>query len=102
MEAFKYTVWIFYIWYIYWSSKYDEHSGSMLLIIVMVTILVDGDTLKTDTTGITDIELGNSYRCMNGITYNLTSQNSTVLLTLTDLQIQAFNFTKQKEFGNGL
>lgn len=65
----------------------------------MVTVVVDGDTLETNVTGITDIELGNSYRCKSGITYNLTSQDSIVRLTLTDLQVQAFNFTKENEFG---
>ena len=75
---------------------------SSLLIIVVVTVLVDGDTLETNATRITDIDLGNSYRCMSGVTYNLTSPDSTVRLTLTDLQVQAFNFTKQNEFGKCL
>ena len=76
--------------------------SSSLLIIVMVTFLVDGDTLETNITGITEIDLGNSYRCLSDVTYNLTSQDSTVQLTLTDLQVQAFNFTKEKEFGKCL
>ena len=64
--------------------------------------LVVGDTLETKVTGITGIKLGDSYRCMSGVTYNLTSQSSTVQLTLTDLQVQAFNFTMPEEFGKGM
>ena len=70
--------------------------------LIICNHLVVGDTLETKVTGITGIKLGNSYRCMSGVTYNLTSQSSTVQLTLTDLQVQAFNFTKPEEFGKGM
>ena len=65
-------------------------------------ILVGGDTSETNVTGITGVDLGSSYKCMSGVTYNLTGQDSTVQLTLTDLQVQAFNFTKPREFGKGM
>lgn len=59
--------------------------------------------MGTHATRITNIDLGNSYRCDNGITYSLIGDdNSTVSLTLTNLQLQAFNFTKPKEFGKGI
>ena len=67
----------------------------------MVTVLVDGDTVETSDTEITNIDLGNSYRCKNGTYYELSSANSTVHLTLTDLQLQAFEFNDQTEFGKG-
>ena len=65
--------------------------------------LVDGDTAETADTNITNIELGNSYKCNSGITYMMTGDNnSTVFLTLKDLQLQAFQFNNQGEFGKGL
>ena len=72
------------------------------LIIVMVTVLVSGDTVRTDTTGITNIDLGDSYKCIDGSTNEMASSVSTVKLTLTDLQVQVFNFSKPTEFGEGL
>ena len=68
----------------------------------MVTVLVDGDTVETNDTNITNIELGNSYRCKSGNYYMLTGNDSTVQLTLNDLQLQAFEFINQTEFGKGL
>jgi len=79
------------------------YSTSSLAVTVVTIAVGDGDVMETDDTKITNINLGNSYRCDNGITYNLTSNdNSVVSLTLTNLQLQAFNFTKPKEFGKGL
>ena len=69
---------------------------------VMVTVLVDGDTVETDDTEITKIDLGNSYRCESGNSYTLTSNNSKVYLTLANLQLQAFKFINHAEFGKGL
>lgn len=60
---------------------------------------ISGDTVRTDTTGITNIDLGDSYKCIDGSTYEMASSVSTVKLTLTDLQVQVFNFSKPTEFG---
>lgn len=68
----------------------------------MVTILVDGDTAETNDTEITNIDMGNSYKCESGNSYILTGYNSTVNLTLANLQLQAFNRSNQTEFGKGL
>lgn len=68
----------------------------------MVTIVVGGDTVQTSTTGFTNIDLGDSYKCIDGSIYKMTGNVSTVELTLTDLQVQVFNFSKPKEFGEGL
>ena len=59
--------------------------------------------MKTTDTGITNVELGNSYKCDSGIAYMMTGDNnSTVYLTLKDLQLQVFQFNSPGEFGEGL
>ena len=69
----------------------------------MVGILVEGDTVETNDTEITNIDVGNSYRCKTGNSYVLTGYNSTVTLTLANLQLQAFEFhNNNTEFGKGV
>ena len=58
--------------------------------------------MDTTDTGITNVELGSSYKCNRDITYTMTGDNSTVYLTMKDLQLQAFRFNSQGEFGKGL
>ena len=55
---------------------------------------------ESNHTGISKIDWGNSYRCIDGVTFKLENTDK-VELKLTDLQIQAFAFDEPNKFGKG-